>query len=58
MVYLPSIELDYIPRDFALLIFRFESKLTLWSTGAYDTLSALASNEGNGPSLFILRASR
>jgi hypothetical protein len=27
MVYLPSIELSYIPRDFALLIFRFESKL-------------------------------
>ena len=33
MVYLPSIELGYIPRDFALLIFRFGSKLTAWSTG-------------------------
>jgi hypothetical protein len=26
-----------------------------WSTGAYDTPSALASSEGHGPSLFILR---
>jgi hypothetical protein len=58
MVYLPSIELGYIQRDFTLLIFRFESKLTLWTTEAYDTPSALGSSESNGTSLFILRASR
>ena len=58
MVYLPSIELDYNPRDVALLIFPFESKLTLWTTEAYDTPSALASSERNGTSPCILRASR
>jgi hypothetical protein len=58
MVYLPSIEWDYIPRDFALLAFRFKSKLTPWSTGAYDTPFALGSSDSSGKSLFILQTSR
>jgi hypothetical protein len=37
---------------------RRKQRGTPWSTGAYDTLSALGSSESSGPSPFTLQASK